>query len=108
MKLKIILATVAATALMGGAALAQPTDQSAAPSSEPAPAAAPASSSSEPATAATGTATQTSVTTSDPATGASATMTTTTNGPVPDTAENRKKYGGPMSHAGKRTPAKGN
>jgi hypothetical protein len=27
---------------------------------------------------------------------------------VPDTAENRKKYGGPMSHAGKRTPAKGN
>ena len=31
-----------------------------------------------------------------------------TNGPVPDTAENRAKYGGPMSHAGKRTAAKGN
>ena len=31
-----------------------------------------------------------------------------TNGPVPDTAENRAKYGQPMSHAGKRTAAKGN
>jgi hypothetical protein len=31
-----------------------------------------------------------------------------TNGPVPDTAENRAKYGGPQSHAGKRSAAKGN
>jgi hypothetical protein len=31
-----------------------------------------------------------------------------TNGPVPDTAENRAKYGGPQSRAGKRTAAKGN
>jgi hypothetical protein len=36
------------------------------------------------------------------------TNSTTTNGPVADTPENRRKYGGPMSHAGKRTPAKGN
>jgi len=40
--------------------------------------------------------------------GASVTVTTTTNGPVPDTAENRAKYGGPMSHAGRRSAAKGN
>lgn len=39
-----------------------------------------------------------------------ATMTTTmvTNGPVPDTAENRAKYGQPLSRAGKRTAARGN
>jgi hypothetical protein len=28
--------------------------------------------------------------------------------PVPDTPENRAKYGGPMSRAGKRTAPKGN
>ncbi len=31
-----------------------------------------------------------------------------TNGPVPDTAANRAKYGGPMSHAGKMTKPAGN
>jgi hypothetical protein len=31
-----------------------------------------------------------------------------TNGPVPDTAENRAKYGPPMSRAGKRTAPTGN
>jgi hypothetical protein len=30
------------------------------------------------------------------------------NGPVPDTAANRAKYGGPMSHAGKHTQPAGN
>jgi hypothetical protein len=30
------------------------------------------------------------------------------NGPVPDTAANRAKYGGPMSHAGKKTQPAGN
>lgn len=40
--------------------------------------------------------------------GASFTATTLTNGPVPDTPENRRKYGQPMSHAGKRTAAAGN
>ncbi|WP_293898045.1 hypothetical protein [Phenylobacterium sp.] len=46
----------------------------------------------------------------DVATTAPTTFTnlTVTNGPVADTAENRAKYGQPMSHAGKRTPAKGN
>ncbi len=31
-----------------------------------------------------------------------------TNGPVPDTAANRAKYGGPMSMTGKRTKPAGN
>ncbi len=39
---------------------------------------------------------------------ATVTNLTVTNGPVPDTAENRAKYGQPMSHAGKRTAARGN
>ena len=39
---------------------------------------------------------------------ASYTTMTVTNGPVPDTAENRAKYGQPMSRAGKRTAARGN
>ncbi len=36
------------------------------------------------------------------------TSTMVTNGPVPDTAENRAKYGAPLSRAGKRTAARGN
>ena len=36
------------------------------------------------------------------------TTRTVTNGPVPDTAENRAKYGQPMSRAGKRTTPAGN
>ena len=39
---------------------------------------------------------------------ASVTTSTVTNGPVPDTAENRAKYGQPLSRAGKRTAARGN
>jgi UrcA family protein len=39
---------------------------------------------------------------------ASVTVRTITNGPVPDTPENRRKYGGPMSSAGKRTAPVGN
>jgi hypothetical protein len=33
---------------------------------------------------------------------------TVTNGPIPDTPANRKKYGQPLSHAGKMTAARGN
>lgn len=36
------------------------------------------------------------------------TTSTVTNGPVPDTAENRAKYGSPMSNAGKRSKPAGN
>ena len=36
------------------------------------------------------------------------TTRTVTNGPVPDTAENRARYGQPLSRAGKRTTPAGN
>jgi UrcA family protein len=39
---------------------------------------------------------------------ASFTTTTVTNGPIPDTPENRAKYGGPMSKAGRMTKPAGN
>ena len=39
---------------------------------------------------------------------ASVTTTVVANAPIPDTAENRAKYGQPMSNAGKRTAASGN
>ncbi len=102
MKIAHLLTAAAATALIGGAAYAQQT-------TTPAPMPAPAASATTSTTAApTGTATSTSVTTVDPSSGASVTNTLTTNGPVADTPENRAKYGQPMSHAGKRTPPKGN
>ncbi len=41
-------------------------------------------------------------------TNATVEQTTVTNGPVPDTAANRAKYGAPMSHAGKKTKPAGN
>jgi len=40
--------------------------------------------------------------------GATVTNTLVTNGPVPDTAANRAKYGSPMSNAGKKTAPAGN
>ncbi|MBI1199468.1 MAG: hypothetical protein GC203_16525 [Phenylobacterium sp.] len=39
---------------------------------------------------------------------ATVTNLTVTNGPIPDTPENRAKYGGPRSHAGKMTKPAGN
>jgi UrcA family protein len=36
------------------------------------------------------------------------TATTVTNGPIADTPQNRARYGGPMSHAGKRSAPQGN
>lgn len=33
---------------------------------------------------------------------------TVSNQPIPDTAENRAKYGGPMSNGGRKTPPRGN
>ncbi|MGZ3378219.1 MAG: hypothetical protein ACXU8S_16620 [Phenylobacterium sp.] len=102
MKIVHLLTAAAATALIGGAAYAQ---QPATAPATPAPA---ATASTYATAAPTGTATSTSVTATDPATGASVTNTLTTNGPVPDTPENRAKYGQPMSHAGKHTAPKGN
>lgn len=43
-----------------------------------------------------------------PMPGSTVTVSTVTNGPVPDTAENRAKYGQPLSRAGKMTRAAGN
>jgi UrcA family protein len=42
------------------------------------------------------------------ATGFEASAYTVDNGPIPDTPENRARYGGPLSRAGQRTPARGN
>lgn len=33
---------------------------------------------------------------------------TVSNAPIPDTAENRAKYGGPTSNGGRKTPPRGN
>jgi len=43
-----------------------------------------------------------------PASGATVVAATVTNGPIPDTPANRAKYGGPMSHTGKKTKPAGN
>ena len=64
------------------------------------------------ATATTSTTASADVTASAADTGAAAnasfTTMTVTNGPVPDTKENRAKYGQPLSRAGKMTSARGN
>ena len=72
----------------------------AAPPSEPATVSATTTTEAPPAPAATSAASNVAAT--------SFTTMTVTNGPVPDTAENRAKYGQPLSRAGKRTAAKGN
>ena len=110
MKMQLIAAT-AAFALMGGAAMAQ--DKSMDSMAQPT-----ADSMAQPATDAgmdtSATVTDTSAagvttsTTTTDSTGATVTTSTVTNGPVPDTPENRAKYGQPMSHAGKMTAARGN
>jgi hypothetical protein len=81
--------------------IGQPADTSATeappPAAEPAPAAETTTSTDVTAPAATTAASNVSVTTM-----------TVTNGPVPDTKENRAKYGQPLSRAGKMTAARGN
>jgi hypothetical protein len=114
MKMQLIAAT-AAFALMGGAATAQDKTMSADHSmAQPAasdsmaqPATSAATDTSAMATDASAAATTTSTTTTD-SSGASVTNSLVSNGPVPDTRENRAKYGQPMSHAGKMTKASGN
>ncbi|MDB5450187.1 MAG: hypothetical protein JWQ52_1315 [Phenylobacterium sp.] len=130
MKLHYLLGAVAASALMTGAAYAQagssaqPTTGATTDPTVPAPAGSSSTTmpsgpvNSSVSTDTTGASTTTTTdTTSTGATansatnyaqGASVTTTTLTNGPIPDTPENRAKYGKPMSHAGKRSPAKGN
>ena len=121
MKLKYLLSAVAACGLMAGAAYAQSASDNAAPAASSSDqGAAPAAGASggmsagaavnPPAANAGGdmNAGQSATSAASYGQGASATVTTTTNGPVPDTPENRRKYGGPMSRAGRHTAARGN
>lgn len=138
MKIALFATATAAVALLGGAAFAQdPAPPAPAPGSmtgDQTPAQAPADKTTPPlgsasstgvaappvdpgmitpSTGPTDTTVPTDASPSAPAAAtygqsASVTSMTVTNGPVPDTAENRSKYGQPMSRAGKRTTARGN
>ncbi len=122
MTFKAIFAAAAVSALMVGAAHAQSTSSTMSSQTPDAgtPAMAPQGSSTlttsvNPTTTTTNEGVTTTTTTDTSAAaagsfgqGASVTTSMTTNGPVPDTPENRAKYGAPMSNAGKHTAAKGN
>jgi hypothetical protein len=118
MKITHLMTAVAASALFAGAAMAQDatTSAHAGASHDANMPAGPVNPSSADSTVSTPSTTTTTTTTSADgavsagayATGASVTTSTVTNGPVPDTAENRAKYGAPMSNAGKRTAPAGN
>lgn len=111
---KSLIAACAASALMAGAAMAQDTKDTL----KTAPPEQIQDSPSSPLTvnplpdqtvlparpADTGVITETSATIP----GATLTVETVTNGPVPDTPENRAKYGMPDSRAGKMTAPRGN
>lgn len=114
-----LLAAAAATAFLAGPALAQ------APATMPQDAANMPPAAMQPTPAADLSGVPASAMTIDPATGAmvvrqptaspeqAATLTpgsanVVTNGPIPDTAENRARYGAPISNGGKRTTPAGN
>lgn len=102
------LLTAAAVSSIAGATLAAPApdaDNDATAQSAPAPS---ASDNSVPASAVTPSANVASSTTTVDANGATVTTELVTNGPVPDTPQNRARYGQPLSHAGKLTAPKGN
>lgn len=100
--MKTLLIAAGAAALMTGAAFAQDTPSATTPDATMPPAATdttmPADTTMAPAPADTSMA----------PTQVAANVQTVTNGPVPDTPENRAKYGQPMSHAGKKTAPVGN
>ena len=98
--LRYVLAASVAACLAGGAAVAQPASGSA-PATALDRSAPPAT---ETATPATSRGVNTSVTVD--ANGVRHYLIT--NGPVPDTPENRAKYGGPMSNGGRHTKPAGN
>ncbi|HYD46030.1 MAG TPA: hypothetical protein VEA79_12265 [Phenylobacterium sp.] len=131
MKISHLLTATAAVALMGGAAMAQdtttPEPATEAPATEPMPT--PETATPSPMESTTSTTDTPSPDSTGPTVGvpaatqsamdaAASTPTTTpsgapvtvnmvTNGPVPDTPENRSKYA-PLSRAGKATKAAGN
>jgi hypothetical protein len=105
--LRIVLAASFAACLISTAAAAQTAaDQSTAPAAVPAtpdqatlpPPAAPEAAS----------ATQAGVSASVTVGDSGVVNTTVANAPVPDTPDNRAKYGAPMSHAGRATQPAGN
>lgn len=107
MKIRIVLAAVAAVSLASAAHAQTVSGSRPAPSSMPMTA--------PPAEPAAGIQTKTTTEMAPPAAvangmDASAVVTTTvvSNGPIADTPENRAKYGQPMSNAGKRSKAQGN
>ena len=93
--MKTLLIAAGAVALMTGAAYAQT------------PAEEPATTDTMPAASETAPAPSSTMATA-PGGIPTANVQTVTNGPVPDTAENRAKYGQPMSNAGKKTAPVGN
>ena len=105
MQLTPLLAIAAATALAAGAAAAQSSNQTndqsnAAPSTNQAGA--------PPTTTYPGGVTSSPTPADQAYTLKAGDPNVITNGPVPDTPENRKLYGGPMSNGGRHTAPKGN
>ena|SRR5665213_3122335 len=118
MKITHLMTAAALATLIGGAAYAQ--DQATpAPATMPPPAAdqsamppattgAPAAQYNYNANSGATTAPASSSTLGDPTTMKAGDASVVSNGPVPDTAENRAKYGKPMSNAGKKSAPAGN
>ena len=121
MKLSHLLTAAAGAALVAGAAQAQVQTQTHSPPqagpdrttaadtsvNPPAPDA-PAANTPAPAATDTDVTAPVSASTTTYDQGAQVTTTTVSNGPVPDTAENRAKYGQPLSQTGRKTAARGN
>jgi hypothetical protein len=108
MRLNYILAAAAIAALTAGAAAAQSSDTSNGPGMNGASNPSQADQAGAPAsgydTSNAPSANQAGV----PAAATVGDATLITNGPVPDTPENRAKYGKPMSNAGRHTAPAGN
>jgi len=96
----------AAASLIGGLAYAQGMSQSAPSADQSAPPADTASTQSPPAD--NGAVAQTGVRRETSATVDGRVVTVVSNAPIPDTPENRAKFGQPLSRAGKRTKPAGN
>ena len=97
----------AAASLIGGLAYAQGMSQGA-PSDESQPAPPADTSSAQAPPADNAAVAQTGVRRETSATVDGRTVTVVSNAPIPDTPENRAKFGQPMSRAGKRTKPAGN
>ncbi len=112
-----LLAAAALTAVLAGPALAQdpapiPEDAANPPASTSMPTDTPAPAATDMGAPASATAPmimrQDSVSPEQAATLKAGDPNVVTNGPIPDTRENRRKYGGPMSTGGRRTTPAGN